>query len=343
VQSKIKKLVLKSEFLSFFLITVFCVIFSVMNPVFFSPLNLSNLIMASAVPAMFACAVMMVLISGGIDLSFMWIGMFAAYSTSMIFSLQQINNGLIVPIIVIFLVCIAFGAVLGSFNGLLVSKLKVPIFVVTLSTANIFMGVMFQFVGHNYIFPSDMPVSMINFSNTRVLGWYAPGSTMIIGGIHASVFVATAVVLIIHFLMKYTTLGRSIYALGGDVSSAERVGLNLTRVRSLLFIIAGAVAGLTGAVGVANVQVANPFDFQGRELTVIAAVVIGGTRITGGKGSVLGVVLGVLLTTILSQNLILIGVRPQYNQLVFGLLILVAIIVQAIQEKTRNRGGGISL
>jgi len=343
VKARVKKLVLKSEFLSFFLIVVFCVIFSIMNPVFFSRLNLANLIMASAVPAMFACGVMMVLISGGVDLSFMWIGMFAAYSTSMIFSLQQINNGLIVPILVIFAVCILFGIVLGSFNGLLVSKLKVPVFVVTLSTANIFMGVMFQFVGNVYIFPSDMPVSMINFSNTRFFGWYAPGTTMVIGGIHASVLVAAVVVILVHILMKYTTLGRSIYALGGDESSAERVGLKLSRVRTLLFVIAGAIAGLAGAVGVSNVQVANPFDFQGRELTVIAAVVIGGTRITGGKGSVLGVVLGVLLTTILSQNLVLIGVRPQYNQLVFGLLVLVAVIVQAIQEKTRNRGGGLTV
>jgi len=156
-------------------------------------------------------------------------------------------------------------------------------------------------------------------------------------GLHPSVLVALAVCVIMHFLMKYTLAGRSIYAIGGDQSATERVGFSLGKTRLFIFMLAGAIAGLAGIVGVSNIQVANPYDFQNRELTVTAAVVIGGTRITGGSGSVIGVVLGVLLTNIISQNLVLIGIQPEYGKFVFGILILFAAAVQGIQAKLRGR------
>jgi simple sugar transport system permease protein len=279
---------------------------------------------------------MIVLINGGIDFSFMWVGMFAAYSASKLFSILQTQHGFVAPLFVIYLACIAIGAALGSFNALLVSKFKVPVFIATLSSANIFMGIMFRFIGSEYIFPDQMPRRMIEFSNTLLFKTLTPeGGTI---GLHISVLVAVCVLLGVHFIMKYTIWGRSVYALGGDASSAERIGFDLNRVRLFIYMLAGAIAGLAGGVGVSNIQVANPYDFQGREMTVIAAVVIGGTRITGGKGSVIGIALGVLLTNILSQNLVLIGIPPEYNKFVFGLLILFAATVQAMQEKAERRG-----
>jgi simple sugar transport system permease protein len=193
------------------------------------------------------------------------------------------------------------------------------------------MGIMFRFIGAEYIFPEQMPQRMIEFSN-HLLVTTTTGDGRVVG-LHVSVAVAAAVLVFVHFVLKYTLMGRSVYALGGDIASTERVGFNLNRVRLFIYMLAGAIAGLAGGVGVSNIQVANPYDFQGREMTVIAAVVIGGTRISGGKGSVIGVALGVLLTNILSQNLVLIGVPPEYNKFVFGLLILLAAAVQAVQEK----------
>ncbi len=332
MNENIKKLFLKTEFLSLVLIVIFCVVFGIVNPVFFSITNIYDLLKICSYPAIFACGVMIVLISGGIDMSFMWIGMFAAYSTSKALSILQMNGGAPLPAALIFLICAAVGALLGSFNALLVSKFKVPVFIATLSSANIFMGIMFQFIGSEYIFPEQMPQKMIEFSNTLLFN--EEGSTV---GLHVSVLVALFVLFVIHFVMKYTLWGRSVYTIGGDETSAERVGFNLTQVRLFIFMLAGGIAGLAGAVGVSNIQVANPYDFQGREMTVIAAVVIGGTRITGGRGSVIGVALGVLLTNILSQNLVLIGIQPEYNKFVFGLLILFAAAVQAVQEKLKNR------
>ena len=335
MNENIKKIFLKTEFLSLILIVIFCAVFGFVNPVFFSLTNIFDLLKICSYPAVFACGVMLVLISGGIDMSFMWIGMFAAYSTSKALSILQMNEGLVLPVGLIFLICTVVGALLGSFNALLVSKFKVPVFIATLSSANIFMGVMFQFIGSEYIFPEQMPRSMIDFSNTLLFkAANADGSAI---GLHISVLVALIVLFVIHFIMKYTLWGRSVYIIGGDEISAERVGFNLTQVRLFIFMLAGGIAGLAGAVGVSNIQVANPYDFQGREMTVIAAVVIGGTRITGGRGSVIGVALGVLLTNILSQNLVLIGIPPEYNRFVFGLLILFAAAIQAVQEKIKNR------
>lgn len=329
----IKRIVLKNEFLSLSMILLFGIIFGIANPAFLSLINILDLLKMCVKPAIFACGVMIVLISGGIDMSFLWIGMFSAYSTSKLFSIIQ-ANGTFVPFAVVLLVSMSIGALLGSLNSLLVSKFKIPVFIATLSSANIFMGIMFQFVGSEYIFPEQMPKSMIEFSNELLFSFPSQGGTMV--GLHISVLFAVAALLITHLIMRYTMMGRSVYAMGGDTASAERVGFSLLKTNLFVFMMAGLIAGMAGAIAISNIQVANPYDFQGQELTVTAAVIIGGTRVTGGKGSVLGIALGVLLTNLISQNLILVGVPPEYNKFVFGLLIIFATIVQAIQERARN-------
>jgi len=332
--AKVKKLLLKNEFLSLTLIVILSIAFGLANPAFFSIVNIFDLLKMCVKPGIFACGVMVVLINGGIDMSFMWIGMFAAYSTSKLLSIWQINAGVVVPLPLVFLMSMLIGAALGSFNALLVSKFDIPVFIATLSSANIFMGLMFQFVGSEYIFPEQMPKAMIAFSNTLLFTRASPDGTLV--GLHISVVIAAVVLIVTHLILRYTMIGRSVYALGGDAASAQRVGYNLTKVRLFIYMFAGLIAGLAGAVAVSNIQVANPYDFQGGELSVVAAVVIGGTKITGGGGSVIGVALGVLLTNIISQNLVLIGIQPEYNKFVFGILIIFATIVQAVQEKIRR-------
>lgn len=332
---RLKNLFFKKEFLSLALIIAVSIAFGIANPAFFSIINIFDLFKMCVLPGIFACGVMVVLISGGVDMSFLWIGMFGAYATSKVLSLLQLNTGFVMPLPVVFLMSMLIGAALGSFNALLVSKFNIPVFIATISSANIFMGIMFQFVGSEYIFPEQMPREMIDFSNTLLFARPSADGTMV--GLHISVVILLAAFVITHLILRYTLTGRSIYALGCDAAAAERVGFNLTRVRLFIYIFAGMIAGLAGIVSVSNIQVANPYDFQGRELTVIAAVVIGGTKITGGSGSVSGVALGVLLTNVISQNLVLIGVQPEYNKFVFGILIIVATIVQALQEKFKDR------
>lgn len=335
MKTKLKHLMYKSEVLSLALIIVICAAFSIANPAFFNIINILDLLKVCSYPTIFACGVMIVLISGGLDMSFMWIGMFSAYSTSKLYSILQTQHNIIMPLAVCFLTSIIIGAALGSINALLVSKFKLPVFIATLSSANIFMGVMFQFIGSEYIFPAEMPKRMIEFSKTLLFKMTSADGTTV--GLHISVIVAVIVCILMHIFMKYTLAGRSIYCIGGDEASCERVGFSLVKTRLLIFVLAGAIAGLAGIIGVSNIQVANPYDFQNRELTITSAVVIGGTRITGGAGSIIGVVLGILLTNIISQNLVLIGIQPEYNKFVFGILILFAATIQGVQTKLRNR------
>ena len=334
--SRLMDVFLKKEFLSVALIVIISIAFSIANPAFFAMNNLIALLRVSVMPAIFALGVMVVLIGGGIDFSHLWLGMFAAYTTSKVFSMLQMNDNIVAPLAAIFLMSILIGAGLGAFNALLASKLGVPTFIATLCSANIMMGVMLRYIGNEYIFPAEMPIAMINFSNAHVFTYQtAAGATV---GLHVSVLITVALMLITHYILRYTMIGRSVFALGGDIISAQRIGVSLAKTRFFMFMYAGMLYGLGAAITVSKIQVANPYDFQGRELTIIAAVIIGGTKIIGGGGSVMGVALGVLLTNLISQNLIMIGVRPEFNRFVFGVLIVVAIVVQAIQEKIRNKG-----
>lgn len=141
------------------------------------------------------------------------------------------------------------------------------------------------------------------------------------------------IMVITHLILNYTVLGRGVYALGGDTTSAKRVGYNITRVRLFIYGYAGLLAGIGGLIYVSNNRMADPMSFQGEELTVIAAVVLGGTSISGGKGSILGVFLGLMLTNVINNNLVLINVPSYWQKFVFGLLIIVAVFIQSIKAK----------
>jgi len=156
-------------------------------------------------------------------------------------------------------------------------------------------------------------------------------------GLHISVFLMLGIMILTYIFMKYTTLGRGIFALGGDAVSAQRIGFNLKRIRTVLYAYAGVVAGIAGMVYVSNNRTANPFDLHGDELAVIAAVVLGGTSIEGGKGSVVGVLLGVLLTVIINNSLVLIGIHSYWQKATFGAIIIVATTVQVMKDRAKAK------
>ena len=158
----------------------------------------------------------------------------------------------------------------------------------------------------------------------------ATGSTY---GLHFSVFITLGIMILTHIILNYTMIGRGVYALGGDSSSAQRLGYNLTKVRMFIYGYAGFLAGLGGLIYVSNNRMADPMSFQGEELTVIAAVVMGGTSIAGGKGTVLGVCLGLMLTNVINNNLALINVPSYWQKLTFGCLIIFAVLIQSAKAK----------
>ena len=317
----------RNEFLSFVILIAVMTGFTIINPSFLTTRNMFDLLRSMIVTGIFACGVMMAMISGGVDISFMTIALCSSYLTIKL-ALASGTDWMILPLITL---SALFGIVLGLCNAVLINKFEITVFIATLAVGTTIRGLMLKFVGNEYIPNNWMPPSTINFSRFYVFN--TVDSTGASYGLHFSVFIMIALMLITHFIMRYTIIGRGIYTIGGDVVSAKRVGYNVSRVRYFLYGYSGALAGIGGMIYAANNRMVDPMSFQGAEMTVIAAVVLGGTSIMGGKGSMFGVFLGLMLTNVINNNLVMIGVPSYWQRLVFGILIIVAVFVQSIKAK----------
>ncbi|MCB6611031.1 ABC transporter permease [[Clostridium] symbiosum] len=331
MNSRMKKFVKSNEFIVLIILFLVMALFSVLNPSFLTVRNMFDLFRTMIVTGIFACGVMMIIINGGIDMSFMAIAICSAYMTIRLAA----SIGYQGPILVLMLISAVLGMLFGFLNAFLVNKFDIPIFIVTLSVATSIRGIILKFVGNEYVASAEMPPCTIEFSKTY---WFnmvdATGSSY---GLHFSVFIMLGIMIITHLILNHTIIGRGVYALGGDSSSAQRIGYNLTGIRMFIYGYAGLLAGIAGLIYVSNNRMADPMSFQGEELTVIAAVVMGGTSISGGKGTVLGVFLGLMLTNVINNNLALINVPSYWQKFTFGLLIIFAVLVQSIKAKREAR------
>jgi simple sugar transport system permease protein len=224
------------------------------------------------------------------------------------------------PILLVFVLSTVGGGLLGMVNGLLVQSLKAPSLIVTIGTQYLFRGLLLTFVGTVWII--DLPAQMDGFGKMALLSLQNErGNTIILP---AFVLVLLAVSLLTWWILNRTLLGKAVFAVGGSPVIAERLGYNLRAVHFFIFSYTGALAGLAGMIHVCSNRLANPFDLVGTEIDVIAAVVLGGARITGGTGTVLGTVLGVFLVVMINSVLIMAGVPSTWQRVVVGSFILVA-------------------
>ena len=328
---RLRKIARSGEFIVFIILMLVMCAFSILNPAFLTVRNMFDLLRTMIVTGIFACGVMIVIISGGIDMSFMAIAICSAYMTVRL----SIAYAPGLPFVALALVSMVIGVLLGMCNAFLVNTFEMPIFIATLSFATTIRGLMLAFVGNEYIPSTDMPPAAIAFSKMYCFNTTdASGSTF---GLHFSVFIMLGVMVLTHLIMRYTIIGRGVYALGGDMTSASRIGYNIRRLRRFLYGYAGCLAGLGGMIYVCNNRMADPMSFQGEELTVIAAVVLGGTSISGGKGSVIGVFLGLMLTNVINNNLVIIGIDSYWQKFTFGLLVIIAVVIQSIRAKRLAR------
>lgn len=294
---------------------VLAVLFSIANPVFLSAPNLVDLLRNTIVTGIFAIGVMIVLAAGGIDVSFAAIGAFALYVTCKIL----LVSGLHLPMVAIFAIGICIGVALGLINGLLIGLLGLPTLIVTLATLSLFRGALLTFVGTLYY--GTLPAEMVAYSRQPLLAFHLASGRLVQLPMAFLNFVVVAALAAV--IMGGTMFGRRIYALGGSEEAAERIGIDVRRLKLAIFMLAGGIAGLAGVTHVTLIRIANPFDLVGSELNVIAAVVLGGARITGGHGTVSGTIIGVVVITMINSSLLLIGVPTYWQRLVVGLLILV--------------------
>jgi len=315
----------RNETLVAVVIVLFCVVATLSDPRFFTITTVSDLLRASIVIGILAVGAMLVLISGGIDVSFTAVAVFAMYASTVL-SLAVWPD---MPWPPIFLVAMAFGACLGAINGFFIAFLGLPTLIVTLGTLSIFRGFLLTFVGSQRI--SDLPPAMRDFSR----GVLARGTTEA-GNFYSIPWAALALlftIVLTWFILRRTMLGRSIYAIGGSLESARRIGIDVRGTQFFVYVYVGALAGLAGIIHGSVGRMADPFSLVGLELSVIAAVVLGGARLIGGYGTLTGTLLGVALIVIVQNSLIVIGVPTTWQSVTIGLLILLGTGVPAYRAK----------
>ncbi len=324
----IKKMTKSNESVIFMLIVLLVLLCAALSPAFRSMNTVFNMVRAMMITSILAISSLLISIVGGLDLSFMAIASFSMYSVVQIFT--TIAPG--APVWLMFLVGIVIGVVLGLVNAFFVIVTKMPIFIVTLATQFIFSGACLAFVGTAYL---QVPQSMVDLSTSNLLS-IADGTGGQVG-INLSILFVAALYIGIHFLLTYTKFGRSLYAMGGDMDAARRVGIDVSRNMVLVFALAGGIAAIAGVLNGSLLRLAVPGDLVGGELTVIAAVILGGANSSLGKGTVHGTFLGVALITLISNSLNLLKIPSFWQEAVLGAVIILGTVFSSLSARPEKK------
>jgi ribose/xylose/arabinose/galactoside ABC-type transport system permease subunit len=282
-------------------------------PRFLSLVNISNLSVQFAIIGTLAIGTTPIIICREIDLSIGAIEGLCAVIAGILAVWWELSWPLAV------LGAILTGSLVGLFNGWLVTRIAVPSFVATLGVLGIVSGGALVISGGETIYGFPDPYQ-----------WIGQGA---LGGIRAPILICLAVLLVVHFTLRNTTTGLGFYAVGGNEKAADLVGISVTRVKYIAFIISGSCAGLAGVINSARLNSANPtlgtFDL----LDAIAAVVIGGASLAGGAGTILGTASGVLLIVTIRNGLTLLGINPFLQQTTVGAIIIIAAVLGQLSRK----------
>jgi len=314
------------RFQSLIALVVLCILLGVLTDKFFTASNGLNVLRQVAVNVCIATGMTLIVLTGGIDLS---VGSVLALCGAITAGL--LKNGIKMPSADLFigftllgavLAGLIIGALLGLFNGITITKFKVPPFVATLAMLTIARGFTMLYTGGH-------PVSNLGTS----FAWIGTGSLI---GIPVPVWIALLVVLIASFITRQTRLGRYIYAIGGNETAARLSGIRINKVKLIVYSLGAALAAVGGVIVTSRLDSAQPNAGLSYELDAIAAVVIGGTSLNGGKGSVGGTVIGAVIIGVLNNGLVLLNVSPFWQQVVKGGVILLAVIIDRVGEKREN-------
>lgn len=327
----LKKLIRTNEFLIFLIIVGLSIVISLINPAFLTISTLYDILRASNVYNLMAFGLLLVVILGGVDISFVAITAVASYGTHM----AMIKFGYEGGIELYFLIGTIIGFICGLLNGFLITRFKLPIFDLTLATQTMLYGFSLFFIGATANF--DLPEGMVGYYSQYLAVTEDPfiGTT----GLHISVLYVLAAGLFVWWLLKYTMIGRGIYAIGGNREVAKRSGFNINRITIIVFMIVGIFSAISGVTQSGFQRNFNPTLFIGQNLNVLASVILGGASITGGRGTVIGTFLGVILTQLINRALILTGIPVEWQQFVIGTLLIIFIAIPAIREERSKKIG----
>ena len=295
---------------------VLMIIITCINPNFMTANNLLNLLLQVTANGFIAFGMTFVILTSGIDLS---VGAILALSSAV--SVGFIAQGMPLPLAV--LCTLIIGAFLGAINGALIAYGKLALFIVTLATQMVYRGATLVFTDGN-------PIT--KHMDGYFLAYIGQGYLL---GIPFPVILMILVFIILWILLHKTDFGKSVYALGGNEKAAYISGIKLNKVKIAIYTLSGAMSAISGLIISSRLSSATPQAGSGYEMYAIAAVVLGGTSLMGGKGRMFGTMIGVLIIGVLNNGLNIIGVSAFWQQVIQGLVILVAVLIDVIRSKRK--------
>jgi simple sugar transport system permease protein len=327
----IKKLIKTNELVVLLILVGLSIVVGLINPAFFSITTIFDILRAATVYFFLAFGLLPIIIAGGVDISFVAIAAVSSYAAHMFLISKGYQGG----IWIYFVIACVIGALMGLLNGFLITGFKLPIFSVSLAMFTMWYGFALFFIGATMNFA--LPKSAVGYYQKDLIT--VTNSTTGTTGLHSSIIYVILAGLFIWWFLKYTTIGRGVYAIGGNREVAVRSGFNVKLILLIIFAIMGILAAVAGVFyGLLN-RYFGPVSLMGDPLNVIAAVILGGASITGGKGTVFGTALGVILIQMINRALILCGIPAAWQELVVGLMLLIFISLPALRARSANKMG----
>jgi simple sugar transport system permease protein len=316
----------RHEFWIASVIAVLVIFLSVATQGFLTLQNLFDLLTSYAFLGILAAGLLVVLISGGIDISFTATASIAQYITMLLANQYGLDW------FSVFAIAIVVGVALGAINALLIDRLQIASIIVTIATLNIFYGLLVFVTGGKYIY------SLPSWFGKGIYWFEYIDADEISYGLNLQILAVFVMFTITWLILNRTNIGRQIYALGGNREAAQRLGFNVFRLNLLVYCYMGLTAGVASLIQAQLAQSVAPTVLVGKELDVLAAVVLGGASLAGGVGTVLGTILGLALLAIMQNGLILIGVSSYWSQFFVGLVILLSVSATALSARRKRKG-----
>ena len=315
LQNKTLKNVLVEQ-KSLITLLVLILIVSCLSDNFFTLNNIFNILQQTSINAIIAVGMTLVILTSGIDLT---VGSIFALAGAVTASMIGAD---ISPFIAICAVLI-LSAILGAFSGVIIAKGKLQAFIATLVMMLILRGA-------TLVYTKGSPISIGTNDNSEMFEWIAFGRVF---GIPVPIIIMLVVFASAWYLLKYTRLGRYIYALGGNESATQLSGINVDKVKIIVYAMSGLLCAVASTIEVSRLSSAQPTAGTGYEMDAIAAVVLGGTSMSGGRGKIIGTLIGALILGFLNNGLNMLGVDAYYQMIVKGGVILLAVLVDKKTNK----------
>lgn len=299
------------RYIVFFALIIF---FAIMSPKFLATRNVTQVLLTTVPYAVAVIGTTFVMLTAGIDLS---IGATILVTGSV--AVYVGNTG--APFGVALLAAIGAGFICGAINGILVSKFNMVPFLATLATMSFYKGLILQFGAQGYIILSNMDYMML-ITNTRIFG------------IHVVVYMLVVLIVVVQLLLKRTSFGWHLYAVGNNPVAAKKIGINVSRIKFWAYAISGILIGICGFVQVCMVGAVSTGFGDGWEFTIISAAVLGGVSLSGGKGNIFpGAIVGILIFMIIENGMTVIAANSYFFMVVRGIVIFLAVLIDSIRNK----------